>query len=245
MKNFKLKHVVGGIALLAALAVVPAGAKALSSFNTDTSTGVSLNAQGELKVVGATVNSVSNNTINATAHFANSELDFSVVTDSDTRINGTKENKPSVSALKSGDRISFAGRIMSSDDDSMTVDAEHVVSKVFQNSLAGRNVFTGEVKDVDDNEFTLRVNGKDVEVRTTSTTTITIDGETRTLASLEEGDKVRVEGSINASLDVITATKITATSSDSDDDEDDDEDKDNGKHKGWFWGLGNIFKRDK
>ncbi len=202
--------------------------------------------------MGAKVTSVSGGDINATASFGDSSLNFVVKTDAETKLNGRLLSNSSVlSGLKEGDKISFAGTITSSSSSSITVDASHVVSQALYNGgkLEDKTSFKGEITAINesDNSFTLKLkSGQTVKVALSNSTAITLDGAASNLASLDEGDEVKIEGTANASGSVITATKVTAESEDADDDNDDgdDEDKDEKENRGSFWGkIRNWFWR--
>lgn len=214
----------------------------------ENSLGVVLGPNGALRVMGAKVTSVSGSDINATASFGNSSLSFIIKTDAETKLNGKAfASSSSLSALKAGDKISFAGTITSSSSSSVTVDASHVVSQNLykDGKIENKDSFKGEVKAVNgtENSFTLKLkSGATVKVNVSSSTVITLDGATATLASLEAGDEVKIAGEINADGSVITASKVSAESEDADDnddeDSDDDKDKDENKdeNRGGFWG---------
>jgi hypothetical protein len=215
----------------------------------ENSLGVVLGPNGALRVMGAKVTSVSGSNINATASFGNSSLSFVIKTDAETKLNGKAfANSSSLASLKAGDKISFAGVITSSSSSSLTVDASHVVSQNLykDGKIENKDSFKGEVKAVNtaDNSFTLKLkSGVTVKVNVSSSTVITLDGATATLASLKAGDEVKITGEINADGSVITASKVSAESEDADDnddDEDSDEDKDKdenkNENKGGFWG---------
>ena len=231
---------------------VQASLKADALIKLDSSIGVVLGPNGALRVMGAKVVSVSGGEINVIAPFGNSSLNFVVKTDAQTKLNGKLLTDVSVlSQLKAGDKISFAGTITSSTSSSIVVDGDHVVSQALYNNgkIENKNAFKGEIKTIDsvNNSFTVKLkNGVTVKVALSSSTVITLDGVVTTLASLGEGDEVKITGELNSDGTIVTASKVNAESEDNDSDDDNDngkkdEEKDKNENKGWFGKFRNWF----
>ncbi|MFZ2150339.1 MAG: DUF5666 domain-containing protein [Minisyncoccia bacterium] len=230
-----------------------ASLKADAFMKAENATGVVLGSNNSLRVMGAKVTSVSGSDISATVPFGNSSLNFVVKTDAETKLNGkVLSGASALAGLKAGDKISFGGTITSSTSSSIVVDGDHVVSQALYGGikLEDKTSFQGEVKAVNstDSYFTLKLkSGVSVKVLISSSTVITLDGATKPLSSLEEGDEVRLTGELNSDGSVITASKVSAESEDSDDEEDDNDndDKDGRKEfRGGFWGkIQNWFWR--
>lgn len=233
-----------------------ASLKADSLIRLESSVGVVLGPNESLRVMGAKVTSVSNNEISASAPFGNSSLNFVVKVDAESKLNGKvlgSAYATSISSLKAGDKISFAGTITSSTSSSIVVDGDHVVSRALYNgNVEDKTFFKGEIKTVNvaDNSFTLKLKSdKTVKVVVSSSTVITLDGVVKTLSSLSEGDEAQITGELNADGSVITASKVVVDSDDENDNDDDEEDDDNdddeeenikkdgwfGKFRNWFW----------
>jgi hypothetical protein len=226
-----------------------AGLKAEALVKLESASGAILGPNGTVRVLGAKVVSATEDVIKATVSFGESILNFVVNIDSDTKINGNGD--ADASDLKAGDKISFSGTITSSTSSSVVVDGDHFASRaLLSGEVLSKTSWKGEVKAVNasDNSFTVELaGGRSVKVNVSSSTAITLDGAVSSLASLDEGDEVKVEGSINADGSVITATKVSAQSDDADDDGDEDDDgKDEGVKKdkergGWFWKIKEWF----
>ncbi len=105
--------------------------KADALIKLESSTGVALGANGNIKAIGAKVTSVSSNEVNATTSFGNSALNFVIKIDGDTKINGKNRNGTSIASLKVGDKVSFSGIVTASSSSSIAVDADHLVSRAF------------------------------------------------------------------------------------------------------------------
>ncbi|KKU50367.1 MAG: hypothetical protein UX71_C0001G0022 [Parcubacteria group bacterium GW2011_GWA1_47_10] len=228
-----------------------AGLKAEALVKLESATGVVLGPNGTLRVLGAKVVSVSGNVIKAVVSFGESVLNFVVNVDADTKINGNGDAE--VGDLKAGDKISFSGTVTSSTSSAITVDGDHLVSRALLAIPDNKTLWSGEIKAVNesDNSLTLGLkNGRTVKVVVNNSTAITLDGVASSLASLDEGDEVKIGGSLSADGSVITATKISAESEDADDNDDDgdkdeekdrDEKSDNGR--GWFLKFRNWLWR--
>lgn len=223
---------------------IAASLKADALIRLESSTGVVTGPNGAIRVLNAKVTSATNDEVKATASFGDSALNFVVKADSATKLNGKARSDASLlSTLKAGDKVSFAGTITSSSSSSITVDGDHIVSRVFMaNKPANQEKagFAGTVKSVNSSDNTLSLdlaNGRNVQVALTSSTVVTVDGEIKSIASLEAGDMIKVSGELNAAGTIITASKISTVS----DDRQDDNKGDNGNHgdnkgNGGFWG---------
>ncbi|MDP9249047.1 MAG: DUF5666 domain-containing protein, partial [bacterium] len=152
--------------------------------------------------------------------------------------------------------------ITSSTSSAVTVDADHLVSRVLfgiPEDKENKASWSGDIKATNDsdNSFTLGLkNGRTVKVAVSSSTAIALDGAASTLAALDAGDEVKVAGSLSADGSVVTATKINAETEDADEDSDDDEededeeDEDEDKDKddksnngrGWFMKFKNWIR---
>ncbi len=276
MKN--IKKVAGSVALsflaLALFGANPASAettgasslflnahaslKADALIRLESATGVVVNGSSDVRVMGAEVTSASDTEVRATAEFGNSTLNFIVKVDEDTKLNGKVDSQNSFDAsdLEAGDKVSFAGRITSSTSSSVSVDADHLVSREFVGNASNQTTLRGEIQSINDanNTMTVKVGNRTVTVNTTSSTTFTLDGSASTFAALDEGDEVRISGDFSSSASVVSATSVSATSDDGDEDDDednDDEDEednngnngaDKGEKKGWFKRLFNWLR---
>lgn len=229
-----------------------AGLKAEALVKLESATGAILGPNGTIRVLGAKVVSVSENVVKAAVSFGESVLNFVVNIDADTKINGNGDAK--VGDLKAGDKISFSGTVTSSTSSAITVDADHLVSRsLLSGTVENKTSWSGEIKATNDsdNSFTLGLkNSRSVKVAVAGSTAITLDGAASTLADLDAGDEVKVEGSLSADSSVVNATKISAKSEDADDDEGDKDNKDDDGDKGekensgkggWMLRLRNWF----
>lgn len=222
-------------------------AKANALMKLESSVGVVMGKEGLVQVMGAKVVSVSGNDISATILFGNSSLNFTLKTNSTSKLNGKLLTDASVlNQLKAGDSISFTGMITSSTNSSIVVTGSHIVSQALYNKskIEDKNSFKGEIKAINtaDNSFTLKLkSGVTVKVLVLGSTVISVDDIIKTLSSLQVENKVKVTGTSNADGSVITASKVSAESENDNDDNDKDEVKSPKENKGWFGKMRNWF----
>lgn len=163
---------------------------------------VMLSDNGNAVVRGAEVTAVGDGTITARTVWNAASLTWTVETDGSTQYVEKSGRGTSRSEIRVGDYVSFSGTI----DDSkgaFTVDAD-VVKNWSKDSTA--SVLTGVVTDIDGDELTIRIkNDTLVTVETGSGTTFAGGA----FADIDEGDRIVVSGSYDASAKVIDATKIS------------------------------------
>lgn len=223
-----------------------ASIKAEGLMKLSSTTSVVMGKEGLIQVMGAKVVSVSGNDINVSVLFGNSPLNFVVKTTSTSKLNGRLLTDAStLSLLKVGDSIGFAGIVASSTSSSIVVNGNYVVSQALYNNQGteDKNSFQGAVKSINttDNSFTLQLkSGVIVKVLVLNNTVITTDNVVKTLASLQLENKVKVTGTLNTDGNIITASKVSIESATVQDRGDENRDvKENkswfGKIRNWFW----------
>ena len=212
-----------GIPLLAALLMlssVPALAFADSGKSERTFPFLSLerasfavNADGKALVRGAKVTGVSGADINATLALGGATLNITLHTDGATKFYNRAGKTELISDIAVGDILTAGGTVAGN---GLTLNAAAV--KDFTGAVENVSV-SGKIDSINLSALSFflnksrSANGDDrkIEVKTSSTTAFTINGAASAFASLLQGDKVKVDGSLNAEGTVLTATAVSAT----------------------------------
>lgn len=195
------------------MAVLPIVASA-DTFSANASKGVVISASGIVNVVGANVTAVGSGFINAATALGTTVINWIVNTSATTKIEANGSANASTTSINVGDKVSFMGTL-SSVGSSITVAASRVRDTTTfpkPNSAVGK--ITGKVASVNtaNGSFVLTVGNHPVTVQTNSSTTVSIDGTTSTLSSLQAGEQVKVTGTTNAGGSIITASQVSAKS---------------------------------
>ncbi|HEX2792167.1 MAG TPA: DUF5666 domain-containing protein [Candidatus Paceibacterota bacterium] len=163
-----------------------------------------LSDNGHAVVRGAEVTAISDSAISARTVWDEASLTWTIRTDGGTEYlekNGTSARR---NDIRIGDYVSFSGAI-DGDERAFAVDAD-VVKNWSKDSTA--SVLTGTVTDIDDDSFTIRIKGD---------TLVTVELESDTTFAggdfddLDEGDRIVVSGSYDATQGVIDATKVSVS----------------------------------
>ena len=188
---------------------------------------IQIAANGNALVRGAQVTAVSGTQVNANTSLGSSVLNWIVKTDADTDFSATKGGSDGIANIAVGDTISFRGKIDQAVS-GLTVNAKQVKDWT---SVETKAKLEGMVTSINSTlaSFTVKTKSGTTTVQTSSSTKFTEDGDSASFADIVLNAKVKLQGMLNASSSVFTATSVSI-----------DEDGDNGKHRGWFKGW---FKR--
>jgi hypothetical protein len=218
----KLSRILG-VPLLAALVLVssvPAFASADSGKSERSFPFLSLvrasfaaNADGKTLIRGAKVTSVSGADINATVALGSATLTVTLHTDGTTKLYNRAGKTELISDIAVGDTITAGGTMTGN---GMTMNAAAI--KDFTGAVENISV-SGKIDSINlsalsfflDKSKSQNGEDKNVEVKTTGTTAFTINGVASAFASLLQGDKVKVDGSLNADGTILSATAVSAT----------------------------------
>jgi len=195
--------------VLAIVALVPfATAFADSGSGSKNGTGVEVNigANGSALVRGAKVPGVSSTTVNANTSLGSSVLSWIVKTDSNTDFSATKNGAEGIANIAVGDTISFRGTI------DQAVSGLTVNAKVVKDwtHVETKTKLEGIVTSINAtlNSFTISHKNSTTTVQTSSSTKFTEDGDNATFADIFLNAKVKIQGLLNASSSVFTATSV-------------------------------------
>lgn len=218
----KLSRILG-VPLLAALVLVssvPAFASADSGKSERSFPFLSLerasfaaNADGKTLVRGAKVTSVSGADINATLALGGATLNVTIHTDGSTKFYNRAGKTELISDIAVGDILTAGG---TASGNGLTLNAAAI--KDFTGAVENISV-SGKIDSINLSALSFFLdksrsgNGDDkkIEVKTTGGTAFTINGVASAFASLLQGDKVKVDGSLNAEGTILTATAVSAT----------------------------------
>ena len=127
MKKLTIAKTFGAAALLGAFAVTPA-------FALDANSSVTINADGNVRVINAEVTSISGNVINAVTHFKNLVTNWMFTTNASTTVKGGASATSSISGIAVGDKLDVAG-ILTSFGQPISITASKIVD--FKTSSSG------------------------------------------------------------------------------------------------------------
>lgn len=208
--------------------VAPAAASAQGvGANANAQAHVGINGNGIVRVIGAEVTSVSGAVINAVTTVGANVLNWAVTVSSATKI--SVEGQPTASttaAIAVGDKISFTG-MLTGIGSTMAIAATRVRDLANAVVLRLRPVTISSVNAANDS-FTGTVGKRTVTVQGNASTTVTVNGATSNIASLQSGDKVKVAGTASADGSVITASSIVIVLKNNAETNNQDNDADNG-----------------
>jgi len=199
----------GSAALTVAFALLPLAASA-ATVNAS-STGVFINQSGIVRVIGADVTAVGNGVINAMTTIGSTVLNWIVNISASTKVSGNGTVNASTTGISIGDRIAFKGALTSAGT-SLNVAASKIVDIT---TLPFKRIVSGKISSVNsvNGSFVITHDDKSITVQTNASTTISVNGATTTLASLQIGEKVLVAGTPNADGSIVTATKVVVRTS--------------------------------
>lgn len=193
-------------------------------------TGVEINigANGNALVRGAEVTAVSGTQVNAETSLGSSILNWIIKTDSDTDFSARKGGEDGMANIEVGDTISFRGTIDQAVA-GLTVNAKQVKDWT---SVETKAKLEGVVTSINSTlaSFTVKTKNGTTTVETSGSTKFTEDGNDASFADIVLNAKVKLQGLLNASSSVFTATSVSI-----------DEDGNNGKHRGWFKGWFKLW----
>lgn len=193
---------------------------------------VNIGSQGNVLVRGAKVTGVSGTEIQANTSLGSSVLNWIVKTDGTTDFSTTKNGATGIANIAVGDVVSFRGAI----DQSMsglTVAAKQVKDWSEANVQAK---YDGIVTSIATTlgSFVITKGDATTSVQTSSSTVFTKNGSPASFADIILNAKVKLQGMLNASSSVYTATTVEIGSQK---DKNDDKNWKNGPHawfNGWF-----------
>lgn len=190
-----------------------------SSVQTGTGVEVNIGANGSALVRGAQVTNVSGSQVDAKTSLGSSVLSWIVKTDSNTDFTTNKNGTSGIANIAVGDTISFRGTIDQSVA-GLTVQAKQVKDWT---SVETKARLEGVVTSINTTlaSFTLSNKNGTTTVQTNSSTKFTDEDGSATFADIVLNAKVKLQGLLNASSSVFTATSVQVND-------------DNGRHNGWF-----------
>ncbi len=217
---------VGAVVLTAALLLTSGIAHADSDKNKSmTGTGVEVNigSNGSALVRGAKVTSVSGTQVNANTSLGSSVLGWVVKTDSNTDFSANKGGAEGIANIAVGDTISFRGTIDQSVA-GLTVNAKQIKDWT---SVQTKASLSGVVSSINTTlaSFTITHKNGTTTVQTSSSTNFTEDGDNASFSEIVLNAKVKLQGLLNASSSIFTATSVEI-----------DEDNNDDNRRGWFNG---------
>lgn len=216
-----------GTTTLAVLMCMPLAASA-DSIGLRSGTGVFVGENGVVHVMGAQISAISGNIISAFTSIGNIVMNWTVNASSDTKIFAGGSKTATVADFKIGDTIAFSGTTSTSSP--LSVSAKKIVD-ITAAPFRGKVVGTVSNVNTAAQTFTLTMGNRTVTVQANSATTIQIDGDASTFASIQNGDRVKIGGTLNAANTILTATSISVKEKR----EHDDKDEKRG------WGRGGKF----
>ena len=210
MKNKHFFGSLAGLALAAAIALVPALTLAEDSKAvrlTPPGLEIHITGNGHVLVRGAKVTAVNGSDIIATTAVGGTSLSWTVKTDSSTSFVHRFGGKSGLSEISVGDYLSFTGTV----DPSATLTVKAKVVKDW--SIAETHqTFSGTVKSIDsaNSRFTLASqNSGDITVTVSSDTSLMKNGATMLFSVLAVENTARVTGVYNSDTHVLAASKIS------------------------------------
>ncbi len=203
-----MNSTIGSAALTAAFVLMPFAASA-ATLNASSTTGVIINPNGIVRVIGADVTAVSNGVVNAVTTLGNTILSWIVNISATTKVSGNGTANASTTGIAVGDKVSFRGTLTGTSSP-FTVAASKV-RDITKSLFPFKHVIGGKVSSVNSagGSFVIKKGDRSITVLTNASTTITFNGSaTTTLASVQAGDEVKVSGTPNADGSVVTATNV-------------------------------------
>lgn len=208
----RIQTIVSSAVITTLFAVAPFAASA-DTLGAKASTGVFINPDGIVRVIGASVTAVSGDVVTAVTSIGSVVLNWAVNVSDSTKVAVNGAVSTSTAGIKAGDKISFMGSLSSSVGTSLSVAATKIRDLA---DFSVRHIGAGTVSSVNsaNGSFVLTSNNRTVTVQTTASTTITVSGVTSNFASLAVNQKAVVAGVANADGSVITATTVTVRPAD-------------------------------
>ncbi|MCR4325368.1 MAG: DUF5666 domain-containing protein [Patescibacteria group bacterium] len=227
----RIQKVLGSVAVASLIAVMPFAASA-DTLSAKGSTGVVINPNGIVRVIGADVTSVGNSVLGAVTNLGDIVINWLINVSASTRIVANGSSDATTTDIKVGDKISFTGSLSSSAGNLLTVAATKVRDVT---NFPFRHFGAGTISSVNEANGSFVLIVKDdrmVTVQTNASTTIRLNGATTTFGALTVGERVRIVGTLNADGSVITASDIVLKDSHGRNgrDDDDDGDRDDRRH---------------
>ncbi len=223
-----MNSTIGSVALTAAFVLMPFAASA-ATLNASSSTGVIINPNGIVRVIGANVTAVGNGFVSAATTIGNTVLSWIVNISATTKVSGTGTANASTTGITVGDKVSFKGTLTGTTSP-FTVAASKIRDIT---NFDFKHTVGGKISSVNSagGSFVITKGDRSITVLTNASTTITFNGvATTTLASLQAGDEVKVSGTPNADGSIVTATNVVVRESGEKSRGDDDNDN-HGKGK--------------
>ncbi len=121
----RIQKVLGSVAVASLMMIAPLAASA-DTLHASGSTGVVINPNGVVHVIGAEVTSVSNGVFNAVTTFGNVVMSWIVNVSASTKIAAGGSKDATTTDIKVGDKVSFTGSLASSAGNLLTVAATKV-----------------------------------------------------------------------------------------------------------------------
>lgn len=214
-----------GTTTLTMLMLMPLSASA-DSAGFRSGTGIFVGENGIVRVIGAQVSSVSDNFINAFTTIGNIVMNWTVNASSTTKVRAGGMATSSMNLIHVGDTIAFSGTTTGTTSP-FTVTARKIIDLT---TLPFREHVTGTVSNVNATAqtFTVTSGNRTLIVQANASTTVSVDGTASTFAAIQNGQKVKVKGSLNTANTVLTATTIvvkTQSNNGNNDHDDDDRSK--------------------
>ncbi|MFZ2886237.1 MAG: DUF5666 domain-containing protein [Minisyncoccia bacterium] len=175
---------------------------------------VQIGAQGNALVRGAQVTSVSGSEINANTSLGSSVLSWIVKTDSNTDFTANKGGAEGIANIAVGDTISFRGAI------DQTVSGLRVNARQVKDwtSVESKAKLEGVVSSINSTlaSFTISHKNGTTTVQTSGSTSFKDGGGNASFADIVLNAKVKLQGLLNASSSVFTATSVQIGDDDND-----------------------------
>lgn len=205
-----------GFSTASLLALAPIAVSA-DSIGAHAGTGIFVNPQGIVRVIGGEVTSVGSNVINVATTFGSTVLNWIVNVTTDTKIMANGSKSASTTDIKVGDKVAFSGSATGS-----TTPFSVTAKRIFDlTTLPFRAHIAGKVTSVNtaNGTFTLEKGDRTITVQTNASTTVMVDGDDARLSAISVGDHAVVAGSADSNTSTLTAAKVVVRG-------------DNGEHKG-------------
>jgi hypothetical protein len=168
---------------------------------------VSIASSGQVIVKGATVTSVSGNTITARVAWGSMSFIWTVTTDGSTHFSPATSSSAALKAIKIGDTIAFTGDI-----DTSVYNPTVIASVVKDTDLQKESVTeVGSLLNVDQNNknFTVATSAGTTTVSVDSGTIMTLDGNNASLADMQTGVDIQIIGSLNTATNTMLAQRVS------------------------------------
>lgn len=185
--------------------------KKVDSHNVGSAVEVRMANDNSVVVRGAKVTSISGSVINVQTAFGSSVLSWNVRVGADTKIITLPGGPIALAAISVGDYVSFSG-LLDTSVSGLTVNAKVLKDWSQIDRSASFRYFNGSVQSVDvaNKRFTLKTEGAEGVITVALATTSVMNGGegSFTIANLAVGNTVKVSGTYDAALKVITAEKV-------------------------------------